>query len=497
MTERYRERLAGVLSCYDRIIVTGTLPGACYAQGMTAFLSARQIRIFDYPRFAEPLRDRVRVRAAELARAAGVTIEHVAKSHIRKEGIVAKVLARRGDDPGLVHIISAMEACDSYKPWHDKRTHRTFLRPDSGKCLHYYFYFIDAELGLIYLRVPTWCPFRLQFYCNGHSWLARQLAGAGIGFTLADNAFLRIDDWARAQTLADQLSPADLHRILDRYAEQCCPMRDVFAQSYHWSFMQIEYATDLVFRSQAVLQPLYQQLSRQAILTVKAEHVATFLGHKITPQLAQEIGSQFATRIEGACLKHRFGKSSIKIYDKFGLVLRIETTTNDVSAFKHYRLVEHRHGPATRALAPVKKTIYSLNDLRDILRGCNRRYLEYLSSLDDFSAGIRALHRLTQPRVINGRNVKGLNFFSRVEQTLLAALQRPGFNIAGLRRANLLPMLAGRSPATLTRQLARLRQLGIIKRVTGTYRYYLTRPGRAAIAAGRRLTEHTIIPALV
>ena len=90
-----------------------------------------------------------------------------------------------------------------------------------------------------------------------------------------------------------------------------------------------------------------------------------------------------------------------------------------------------------------------------------------------------------------------MNFFSRVEQTLLAALQRPGFNIAGLRRANLLPMLAGRSPATLTRQLARLRQLGIIKRVTGTYRYYLTRPGRAAIAAGRRLTEHTIIPALV
>ena len=55
-TERYRERLPGVLSCYDRIIVTGTLPGACYAKGMTGFLSARQIRIFDYPRFAEPLR---------------------------------------------------------------------------------------------------------------------------------------------------------------------------------------------------------------------------------------------------------------------------------------------------------------------------------------------------------------------------------------------------------------------------------------------------------
>src|SRR5580704_19413459 len=107
--------------------------------------------------------------------------------------------------------------------------------------------------------------------------------------------------------------------------------------AYHWSFMQVEYATDLVFRSQAILKPLYEQLSRQAILTVKAEHVATFLGHKITPQLAQEIASQFTTRIEGTCVKHRFGRSSIKIYDKFALVLRIETTTNDISAFKHYR----------------------------------------------------------------------------------------------------------------------------------------------------------------
>ena len=131
LTVRYRERLAGVLSCYDRMIVTGTLPGACYAKGMTGFLSARQIRIFDYPRFAEPLRDRVRERAAALASAAGITIEHITKNHIRKEDVVARVLVVRGDRPGLVHIISAMEACDTYKPWHDKHTHRTFLRPDT------------------------------------------------------------------------------------------------------------------------------------------------------------------------------------------------------------------------------------------------------------------------------------------------------------------------------------------------------------------------------
>ena len=82
LTDRYRDRLAGVLSCYDRIVITGTLPGACFAEGMTKLLRSRGIRIFDYPVFAAELRDRVRAAAA--------TIEHIAKSHVRKEAVVAR-----------------------------------------------------------------------------------------------------------------------------------------------------------------------------------------------------------------------------------------------------------------------------------------------------------------------------------------------------------------------------------------------------------------------
>jgi hypothetical protein len=497
LTERYDERIAGVLSCYDRVVITGTIPVICYAEGMTRLLYAKGIRIFDYPQFAMMLRDRVRDGAAALAAEAGVTIEHIAKSHIRKEDVVARVLGQRGDHPGLVHILSAMEACDSYRPWHDKATGKTFVRPDSGKCLHYYFYFMDAAFGLVYLRVPTWCPFRLQFYYNGHNWLARQLAAERIGYSMADNAFTRIDDWARAQELADSLSPDALHQTLDRYAARCCPVAEVFGQSYHWSLMQVEYATDLAFRSRTTLGPLYDQLVRESVLSVKAEQVANFLGRQITPQLAQEIGSQFSTRIEGTCVKHRFGKASVKMYDKFGIVLRIETTTNDVSFFKHHRKVEHRDGPPTRALAAVKKTIYSLIDLRDILLGCNRRYLAYLSALDDFSAGVRALDRLTKPRAIEGKRVKGIDFFSVTDKALLAALQDPKVNIAGLRRADLLAAQGAFSPHRLSRQLRRFRDLGVIKRVTGTYRYYLTKAGRAATAAACRITEAMIIPAMI
>jgi hypothetical protein len=314
----------------------------------------------------------------------------------------------------------------------------------------------------------------------------------------------------------------------DRYAAQCCPVLEVFGQTYHWtafrrclaranetlnwSLTQLEYATDLVFRSAATLGPLYEQLTRQSVLSVKAEQIATFLGRQITPQLAQELGSQFSTRIEGTCIKHRFGDASIKMYDKFGQILRIETTTNDVSFFKHHRKVagvsmrlapanetrgEHRNSPPTRELAPVKKSIYSLIDLREILFGCNRRYLEYLSALDDFSAGVRALDRITKPRKVKDKTVKGINFFDPVDSALLHALQDPRVNIAGIRRADLLALVEQLSPARLSRQLRRLRDIGVIKRVTGTYRSYLTRIGRSATAALCHLTQSVLIPALI
>jgi hypothetical protein len=326
--------------------------------------------------------------------------------------------------------------------------------------------------------------------------LAQKLRTRRIGFTQVDNAFVRLDDFARAQQLADGLKPDQLHRMLDRYARQCCPVHKSFGQGYHWSLLQVEYATDLVFRSQETLAPLYEQLSRQAVLGVKAEQIATFLGKKITPPLAQEIGNRFATCIEGTCIKHRLGKVQVKMYDKYAWVLRIETTVNVVSFFKHHRKVEHRDGPSTRQLAPLKKSIYSLIDLRQILLGCNRRYLEYLSALDDHSAGKRALGRLTEERRQVDRPLKGLNFFKHTEQQLLRALQRPQFNIHGLRRADLMALLPHASAAALSRELKRLLALGVIKRVTGTYRYYLTRLGRAAIAAACSLTEFSIVPAL-
>jgi hypothetical protein len=250
ITERHAAKISGELSCLDRVVISGTIPGICYADGMSSYLRSKGIRIFDYPRWAEPLRDQIRQNAQELAEKAGLSIEHLRRSNIRKEKRVREILKQRGEQQGLVCIFSAMEACPSYTPWHDKPSGRTFLRGDTGKCLHYYFYFIDRDLGLCYVRVPTWAPFRLQVYFNGHGMLAAALRKRQIEARMLDNGFVQVADWSEAQRLAEPPSPQWLHRKLDRYARQFCPPVALFDSGYHWSLMQVEYATDIVFYRQ-------------------------------------------------------------------------------------------------------------------------------------------------------------------------------------------------------------------------------------------------------
>lgn len=66
LTKRYAASLHGIRSYFDRIIITGTLPGACHANGMTSYLYAHDIRILDCPRFAGPLQDRIRTRVQDV-----------------------------------------------------------------------------------------------------------------------------------------------------------------------------------------------------------------------------------------------------------------------------------------------------------------------------------------------------------------------------------------------------------------------------------------------
>lgn len=495
-TDQYSKQIAGVLHCYDRVIIQGTVPGICYAGGMTSYLYANKIRIFDYPKFANPFKEELRNNAQQIADEHGIKIQFIRKRHIRKEKIISNIIKDRGNHPGLVHIISAMESCPSYKPWHNKKTSKTYLKSDQAKCLHYYFYFIDEDLGLCYVRVPTWCPFRLQIYFNGHNVLNAAMKKEGIQTVIRDNAIMKSESFRSAQTISDTIDISHIHKKLDAFASLYCPVIKHFPVGYHWSIMQVEYATDIIFKRQKDLQLIYGNLTRTAIHSVKPENIATFLGKKLSPLYQDEMGNNFSTRIEGTCIKFKMGRSSIKMYDKHGIILRIETTTNDVSFFKHYRKVEHRNGTSSMQLTNMKKGLYSLGPLKEILFNANQRFLKFISDIVDPSVGIKKLEKVSKTVVQNNRPFKGFNFFSKDDMNILQAIISGAFTISGFQNKNLRSILKGYSSSQISRILKRLHTHGIIKKVAHTYKYYLSRFGSQVITMGMKLKEMTIIPEL-
>jgi len=496
LSERFEQELDGVLSCYDRVVITGNLQPLCYAQGMTSYLYQKGIRIFDYAKFAEPLRERVRENAEKLAEKNGIKIEFIRKKDFRKESRVQEQLKARGELPGLVHIFGAMEACNSYRPWHDKQTGKTYLKPDSSKCMTYYFYFIDEQLGLCYLRVPTWCPFRLQFYFNGHAWLANKLRTQNIQFEMVDNAFAHIADYAIANQLSDELDVENLHHRLNAFTQLYCPVVAELELAYQWSIMQAEYATDLVFKNQKTLQAFYPALLETLTHAVKPADIATFLGRKLSGNYQGEMGNRFNKRWLGTRIKHQMGPVSIKMYDKFSFILRIETTVNNVSFFKHYRQVQHRDGTATTKWAPMKKTIYSLPALREVLSAANQRYLKLISSIATPEVSVEKLQHLAETKTENNHRYKGFNLFSEEDTCLFRTLSQGEFAISGFTNKQLRLSFTKKSANQVTRLISRLRAHGIIKKVGKCYKYYLTDLGRQWTTTALKLREIVVIPIL-
>ena len=496
-TEKYSDQISGILHCFDRIVIQGTIPGICYADGMTSYLYYKKIRIFDYPQFAAPLKEEIRNNAEAIALKNGIKIQFLSKRNIRKETIIQTIINKRGDHPGLVHILSAMESCPSYKPWHNKKTGKTYLKYVTAKCLHYYFYFIDEDLGLCYVRVPTWCPFRLQIYFNGHNVLKSAMDENGIVSEIRDNAILKTDSFEVAQEICNDLNIEHIHEKLNEFANLYCPViKHFFPAEYHWSVMQIEYATDIIFQRQEDLKLIYENLTRTAIHSVKPENIATFLGKKIHPLYQDEMGNNFSTRIEGTCVKFKMGPTSIKMYDKFGIILRIETTTNDLSFFKHYRKVEHRDGSISWKLAPMKKGLYSMGTLKTIMLRSNKRFINFISDIVDPTIGIKKLEKVTKTIIQNDRSFKGFNFFSPEDFTILQSLISGEFTISGFQNKNLREKLEGHSSSQISRVLKRLHTHGLIKKVARTYKYYLTRLGSQVITMALKLKEMVIIPEL-
>jgi hypothetical protein len=496
---RFASKILGVLSGFDRFRLRGTLPRLANISGLSRCLDSQGILLKDFPKHAAACTEQLREFVEKKAADAGRPVEYL-PGYADKEPLVQQRRLRDGVAPGgLIQAFSTLENCISYDIFKNSKTHRIDLRRRPRKCLHYYFYFDDDQFGLTQVRLQTWFPFATNVILNGREWLARQLDQSVIGYQRRDNCFTWIEDFTRAQELADLQPKIHWEAELDRLLQFVLPGREIWLPDdrYYWTSDQTEWATDLAFRDADTLAELYPQLIRRGIETFRSEDVLRFLGKRVTAQghvpanFSDEVTSDLKHRPEGVRIKHRAGRNTIKMYDKQGSVLRIETTLNEVKGLKSFRpLADDPSGPCQ--WRPMRKSVVEMSRRAELSQASNDRYLEALASLPAETPLSRATAKLCRPVMVEGRRFRALNPLAADDAGLLEAVSRGEWLVAGFRNRDIRQVLYGeatdesarrRMASRVTRLLGLLRAHGLIKKVPRTNRYLLTTEGSSVIPA--------------
>jgi hypothetical protein len=446
------------------------------------------------PRFAERLVEH----AQRFAHRAGRTYLYRTGS-FRKDQWAEKLIREHRMESGLVGILCTLETCNSFCLVPGEKRPRFISRPRQQRVLYYYF--LDPQLGLIHVRLQTWAPFTLQVYVNGHDWLAQQMVRLGLGFVQKHNAFTQLDDPATAQRQADRFARLDWTKILNRYGRLVNPLlrQEFNCYRVRWYVDQAEFATDLLFKSSAALTGLYQKLLQFATVTFTPKDILGFLGRKWDRRFDGEVQTEVKTdRLLGTRIKHRMTKNWLKMYDKFGQILRVETVINRPKEFSVYRMRHHRDGSTSQGWFPMNKDVSSLVHYQEQALACNRRYLDALAVVDDPAPAYQELRQLTEAKVVAGRSLAGFNPARREDVQLFAAVLDGDHIARGFRNRDVRTALFGadtkdspRCSAAVGRLLKRLHARQLIAKIPRTRRWRVTERGRHLLSLAAQLYRQT------
>ena len=501
--QRHAARIEGVLSGFDRVRFRGTVRLLACVRGMQAFLSHHHVLLKDFSRMADQTTKRFCQGVEQVAARANRSVEYLTSSRQSKEERVDEILREQGvGTGGLIAVLSCVEPCHSYEVYRNRQQKLLQLKSRSRKCLHYYVYLRDPMFGRLHVRLQSWFPFNVHVCLNGREWLSRQLDAARLGYLRKDNCFVQLEDAARTQRLFDRQLRTDWIKQLDRLLHRANPLlRGMFPDfplQHYWSAEQTEWATDVMFRDATELAQLYPGFIEHGLRTFGSRDVMRFLGRKVPAQggiygqFAGEVVSDLAQRPEGLRIKHRVNHNAIKMYDKQGSVLRVETTINDVRDLKTFRAKEgDPQGP--KAWRRLRKGVADLPRRARLSQAANQRYLQALAAVESPTQLQTLAAKLCQPTEHRGRRVRALQPLSPQDAQLLQAVMQGEFAISGFRNRDLRALLYGAAPTDLLlrrrqstqigRQLQLLKAHGLIYKVPGSHRYLLTTFGTQSITA--------------
>lgn len=483
---KFASLIVCVLHCFDRVIFKGHLAMAS-AKELERFVDyVLRVRRSEFiktlaPRWSESLVAHAQRWARKHNR-----VYLYRKGSFKKDQWAEGLIREQRIERGLVGILCTQETCNSFALVPGEMRPRFISKPRQQNVLYYYF--LDPQLGLIHVRLQTWAPFTLQVYVNGHGWLAQQMVRLGMGFVLKHNAFTQLDDPAKTQRQADRFAKLDWTKILTRYGRLVNPLlrKELACYRVRWFVDQAEYATDLLFKSPSALSGLYQKLLQFAALTFTPKDILGFLGRKWDRRFDGDVQTEVKTdRLLGTRIKHRMTRNWLKMYDKFSLILRVETVINRPKEFWVYRTRHHRDGTTSPGYFPMNKDVASLVHYQEQALACNRRYLEALAIVDDPAPAYQQLRQLTEPKRVAERSSAGFNPARREDVRLFVAVLDGDHIARGFRNKDIRAALFGSSAPTTRQQSAavgrlvkRLHNRQLVAKIPRTRRWRVTETGR-------------------
>ena len=329
----------------------------------------------------------------------------------------------------------------------------------------YYFYVLDADFGVGFIKICTYFPYPAKVWVNGHEWAKRQADQAGIVYTALANGFASCADPVGLAAICDRFGPDDVQGFFDRWITQFpTPFTAADRSAGYWwelSMRQVEVSRTLVFDDPRRARRFFEALVADNIGVGRPEEVAVVFARRVQ----RNTPGEFRTRVFGpgteVKMDFAYKHSRVKQYLKEGRAFRIETVINKPADIGILARLEH------------------LPELIAKARDVNARLLTIERAGQGCAIGDDLFDRLHQPYIREGQRTGALRFGDPRAMALTGALCCVVHAVTGFTNRSLRGLVAGLLDADyntnqMSYDLRRLRLHGLIEKIPATNTYRTT-----------------------
>lgn len=490
--EQNKEKINGVFRAFDRVIINGYILPLQQPRLFQFYLIQNNVKFVNFKEFAEKQTDSLCKHIDNFIQENSVTLQYLKSGKEDKQELVNATLINSNNKIGLVAAFSTVELCRTTTIQANHETKKLEPAVRNTKCKHYYLYFNDEEFGLMFFKIQTWFPYNVQIYINGREYCSKLFDKNNIKYEMFNNSFSYIDDFEKAQQLADNILNQKLSDSFDGIANKINNIlpniKEKLNHSYYWCIDQCEFATDINFKSRDDLSIFYKKLVETSYFTFSSQDIYSFFGRKvenINKFKKGEITSDLKNRYQGYRIKFKINNNQIKMYDK-GNNLRIEVTINNPNDFKVMKekevIVEHKKIETKKVWVPMGKSISNLYRYVEISKSITKRYIEALPEINMEEVPLKEIEKISSRLERNNRVYSGFNILNEETLKVFYVISNGKFLINGFTNKSIREELfnddSQKTINKTTRLLAKLRFHGIIKKVAKKNKYYLTANGR-------------------